>query len=49
LEGGGGAINLCIDVGGYELNINEDLINEYHAGEQVTIYLYGKGVFYHDK
>ena len=48
IESRGRAINICIDVGGYELNINEDLINEYHTGEQVTLYLYGKGVFYND-
>ena len=48
IESRGRAINICIDVGGYELNINEDLINEYHTGEQVTMYLYGKGVFYND-
>ena len=48
IESRGRAINLCIDVGGYELNINEDLINEYHTDEQVTMYLYGKGVFYND-
>ena len=48
IESRGRAINICIDIGGYELNINEDLINEYHTGEQVTIYLYGKGVFYND-
>ena len=48
IESRGRAINLCIDVGGYEFNINEDLINEYHTGEQVTMYLYGKGVFYND-
>ena len=48
IESRGRAINICIDVCGYELNINEDLINEYHTGEQVTLYLYGKGVFYND-
>ena len=48
IESRGRAINICIDVSGYELNINEDLINEYHTGEQVTLYLYGKGVFYND-
>ena len=48
IESRGRAINICIDVCGYELNINEDLINEYHTDEQVTMYLYGKGVFYND-
>ena len=47
IESRGRAINLCIDVGGYEFNLNEDLINHYQIGEQVTLYLYGKGVFYH--
>ena len=47
-ESRGRAINLCIDVGGYEFNLNEDLINHYQIGEQVTLYLYGKGVFYND-
>ena len=32
-----------IDVGGYEFNLNEDLINNYQIGEHVTLYLYGKG------
>ena len=48
IESRGRAINLCIDVGGYEFNLNEDLINHYQIGEQVTLYLYGKGVFYND-
>ena len=47
IESRGRAINLCIDVGGYEFNLNEDLINHYQIGEHVTLYLYGKGVFYH--
>ena len=47
IESRGRAINLCIDVGGYEFNLNEDLINNYQIGEHVTLYLYGKGVFYH--
>ena len=48
IESRGCAINLCIDVGGYEFNLNEDLINNYQIGEHVTLYLYGKGVFYND-
>ena len=48
IESRGRAINLCIDVGGYEFNLNEDLINHYQIGEHVTLYLYGKGVFYND-
>ena len=48
IESRGRAINLCIDVGGYEFNLNEDLINNYQIAEQVTLYLYGKGVFYND-
>ena len=48
IESRGRAINLCIDVGGYEFNLNEDLINNYQIGEHVTLYLYGKGVFYND-
>ena len=43
IESRGCAINLCIDVGGYEFNLNEDLINNYQIGEHVTLYLYGKG------
>ena len=48
IESKGRAINIGIDVGGYEFNINEDLISEYYTGEQITLYLYGKGVFYND-
>ena len=48
IESRGRAINLCIDVGGYEFNLNEDLINNYQIGEHVILYLYGKGVFYND-
>ena len=44
----GRAINFCLDVGGYEFNLNEDLINHYQIGEQVSLYLYGKGAFYND-
>ena len=44
IESRGRAINICIDVSGYELNINEDLINEYHTGEQSHACIYmGKG------
>ena len=45
IESRGRAINICIDVSGYELNINEDLINEYHTGEQVThVFIWERGI-----
>lgn len=46
IDSKGKSIDIRLDVNGYQFNIKEDLINEYSNSEQITLYLYGKGLFY---